>query len=269
MKIGLQVYTVRDAADKDFKGTMEKIKEMGYDGVELAGLCGKTIAEVAAIMKEVGLLVESAHVPYQELIVDPVNTIAAYKSLGCKYITIPYMVDEHRPGNPGFNEVVANIAKIGEECKKQGVTLLYHNHDFEFVRVENGQYGLDYLYSEVPADLLQTELDTCWVNVAGENPTEYIKKYAGRCPVVHLKDFVGGKSENMYELIGTDTAKAETKEEFAFRPVGQGVQDFKSITAAAVECGAEWMIVEQDNTYEIPSVEAAKMSREYLKSIGF
>lgn len=269
MKIGLQVYTVRDAADKDFKGTMEKIKEMGYDGVELAGLHGKTFDEVAAILKEVGLVAESAHVPYQELIVDPVKTIASYKSIGCKYITIPYMVDEHRPGKPGFNEVVANIAKIGEECKKQGVTLLYHNHDFEFVRVENGQYGLDYLYSEVSAELLQTELDTCWVNVAGENPTEYIKKYAGRCPIVHLKDFVGGKSENMYELIGIDTAKSETKSEFAFRPVGQGVQDFRSITAAAVECGAEWMVVEQDNTYDIPSVEAAKMSREYLKSIGF
>ena len=61
----------------------------------------------------------------------------------------------------------------------------------------------------------------------------------------------------------------EKKSEFAFRPVGQGVQDFKSITAAAVECGAEWMIVEQDNTYDIPSVDAAKMSREYLRSIGF
>ncbi len=269
MKIGLQAYTVRDAAEIDFKGTMAKVKEMGYDGVELAGLHGKTFAEVDSIMKELGLIVESAHVPYQELIADPKTTIANYKSLGCKYITIPYMVDEHRPGKPGFNEVVENIRMIGEECKNQGVILLYHNHDFEFVRVENGQYGLDYLYSEIPADLLQTELDTCWVNVAGENPTEYIKKYSGRCPIVHLKDFVGGKAENMYELIGIESEKTEKKSEFAFRPVGQGVQDFKSITAAAVECGAEWMIVEQDNTYEISSVEAAKMSREYLKSIGF
>lgn len=269
MKIGLQAYTVRDALDVDFTGTLKKVKEMGYDGIELAGLHGKTVEEVGAILKEIGLTVETSHVPYQELVADMANTVAAYKSLGCKYITIPYMIDEHRPGMPGFKEVVENIRAIGEECKKQGVTLLYHNHDFEFVRVENGQYGLDYLYSEIPADLLQTELDTCWVNVAGENPTEYIKKYANRCPVVHLKDFVGGKSENMYELIGIEADKSETKSEFAFRPVGQGIQDFKSITAAAVECGAEWMIVEQDNTYEIPSVEAAKISREYLKTLGF
>lgn len=269
MKIGLQAYTVRDAAEADFKGTMERIKEMGYDGVELAGLCGKTFEEVGAILKEVGLEVESAHVPYQELIADTAGTIAAYKGLGCKYITIPYMVEEDRPGEPGFKAVVEKIRMIGEECKKQGVILLYHNHDFEFVRVDNGQYGLDYLYSEIPADLLQTEIDTCWVNVAGENPSEYLKQYKGRAPIVHLKDFVGSKSENMYELIGIEADKTEDKSEFEFRPVGQGKQDFKSITATAVECGAEWMIVEQDNTYDIPSLEAAKMSREYLKTIGF
>ena len=66
---------------------------------------------------------------------------------------------------------------------------LYHNHDFEFVKMPNGQYALDYIYTEIPADLLQTELDICWVKVAGEEPVDYIKKYAGRAPVVHLKDF--------------------------------------------------------------------------------
>ena len=269
MKIGLQAYTVRDVAEVDFKCTMMKIKEMGYDGVELAGLCGKTFDEINEIMKEVGLLVESAHVPYRELIENTAEVIANYRSLGCKYIAVPYLVEEYRPGKPAFNEVVENIRKIGEECKKQGVILLYHNHDFEFTRVENGQYGLDYLYSEIPSDILQTEIDTCWVNVAGENPSEYIKKYTGRCPIVHLKDFVGEKSENMYELIGIESEKEVSKSSFEFKPIGQGVQNIESIIAAAVEGGTEWLIVEQDDTYDISSVEIAKMSRDYLKSIGF
>ena len=68
----------------------------------------------------------------------------------------------------------------------------------------NGEYALDILYREVPADLLSTQIDTCWVNVGGENPAEYIRKYAGRVEIVHLKDFTGGKSENMYALIGID-----------------------------------------------------------------
>ena len=269
MKIGLQAYTVRDAAEVDFKGTMTKIKEMGYDGVELAGIHGKTFEEVDSIMKELGLTVESAHIPYQELLTDTKNIIANYRSLGCKYLAIPYMVEEHRPGQPAFTEVLENIKMIGEECKKQGVTLLYHNHDFEFARLENGQYGLDHLYAEVSEDLLKTQLDTCWVNVAGEDPIEYIKKYSGRCPIVHLKDFVGGKSENMYELIGIESEKSETKSDFEFKPLGQGIQNIKGIIDAAIESGTEWLIVEQDDTYDIPSVEVAKISREYLKSIGF
>jgi sugar phosphate isomerase/epimerase len=74
----------------------------------------------------------------------------------------------------------------------------------------DGEYALDVLYREVSAEMLQTELDTCWVNVGGENPSDYVRKYTGRAPIVHLKDFTGSKSENMYALIGTDTAKAES-----------------------------------------------------------
>ena len=78
---------------------------------------------------------------------------------------------------------------LGEAAKKKGMTLLYHNHDFEFALID-GEYALDVLYREVPASLLETELDICWVNISGEDPAAYIRKYAGRAPVVHLKDFI-------------------------------------------------------------------------------
>ena len=81
--------------------------------------------------------------------------------------------------------------------------LCYHNHDFEFVKL-NGEYALDILYKEVPADILETEVDTCWVKVAGEDPGAYLRKYTGRAHIVHLKDFSGEKSEHMYALIGID-----------------------------------------------------------------
>lgn len=110
-------------------------------------------------------------------------------------------MEEDRPGTEKFLKNIETFKKIGEACKKVGITLLYHNHDFEFVKMPNGQYALDYIYTEIPADLLQTELDICWVKVAGEEPVDYIKKYAGRAPVVHLKDFYKeGKPANMYEL---------------------------------------------------------------------
>ena len=113
---------------------------------------------------------------------------------------------------------------LGEVAKGYGIQLLYHNHDFEFMKVD-GKYALDELYDSVPADLLKTELDVCWVNIGGENPADYIRKYAGRCPVVHLKDFFGTKSENMYELIGIKSTAPKRPTDFEFRPVGSGMQD--------------------------------------------
>jgi sugar phosphate isomerase/epimerase len=144
--------------------------------------------------------------------------------------------------------------------------LLYHNHDFEFLKID-GKYALDILYDTVPADLLQTELDTCWVRVGGEDPSAYIRKYTGRAPVVHLKDYFGEKSENMYALIGIESDEAAKPSKFEFRPVGSGVQDFPSILAASKDAGAEWVVVEQDNpSMGLTPMESIKASIDYLKS---
>ena len=155
--------------------------------------------------------------------------------------------------------------------KDAGIQLLYHNHDFEFVTL-SGQFGLDFLYDAVPECILQTELDCCWVKYAGQNPADYVRKYAGRCEVVHLKDYVGRKEagKNPYALIGVDedTAKADEGVAFEFRPVGYGCQDIPSIIKAGQESGTEWFIVEQDLSVGRTPLEAAKMSVEYLRGLG-
>ena len=267
LPIALQVYSIREEAEKDFAGTMSKVKEMGYDGVELAGTYGLSFGELKETLAEVGLIPISAHVPYAQLVEDLENTVFNYSNLGCKYIVVPYLVEEDRPEAGNFDKVVDNIRKIAEHCKTKGVTLLYHNHDFEFVRMEDGKYPLDYLYDSVSADLLKTEIDTCWVNVAGEDPVEYLKKYTGRSPIVHIKDFVGGKSENMYQLIGIDSEENKNEEKFAFKPVGYGVQDVPAIVEASIDVGAEWVVVEQDMHYENTPLEDARMSIDYLSKL--
>ena len=127
---------------------------------------------------------------------------------------------------------------------------------------------MDVLYNEVSADLLQTQLDTCWVNVGGEDPVTYIRKYAGRAETVHLKDFVGCKSENMYALIGIDEdKKKDTVGEFEFRPLGLGLQNFPAILKAAEDAGTKWVIVEMDSPcLNLSSMECAKKSIDYLKA---
>ena len=270
LPIGVQVYSVRDDASADFRGTMQKLKAMGYDGVELAGLYDIPAEEIRDILKEVGLVPVSAHVGLDELLKEEI--LDQYVTIGCKYVAVPWLAEELRPAYPeAFLGVLEKVKKAGELCKKKGLILLYHNHDFEFVKMPDGRYGLDYMYETIPADLLQTELDTCWVNVGGENPAAYIKKYAGRCPVVHLKDFFmeGAKPKKMYELIGLeDDEEEETsgdRSTFEFRPVGHGLQDIPAIVTAAEESGAQWLIVEQDRSEVRPPLEAVEMSIKYLK----
>lgn len=265
--VGVQVYSVRDDAAADLRSTLEKIKAMGYDGVEFAGLYGNEPAAIKAMCAEIGLVPISAHVPYAELMADTAGTVAKYVEIGCKYIAVPYLGEKDRPGGELWETTVKNIALIGEECKKQGITLLYHNHDFEFVKVDD-KYALDMLYDTVPADLLQTELDCCWVKVGGEDPAGYIRKYAGRAPIVHLKDFAGEKSSDMYELIGI-AKKVTAPGAFELRPVGYGCQDFYGILKASEEAGTEWVIVEQDRpSMEKTPLESIEMSRNYLKTLG-
>lgn len=270
MKLGLQLYSVREDLEKDFLGTLKKVKEIGYEGGELAGLYGKTAKEVKEAFKEADLIPISAHVAYQDLIPNIEETVKIYYEIGCKYIVIPYLPENLRYGTDKYPDVVCDIRKIGEICAKFGITLLYHNHDFEFAKNEDGNYVLDVLYEEIPENILQTEIDTCWVNVAGENPCDYVRKYTGRAPVVHLKDFYGEKNKNMYKLIGIDSEEKEVENTFEFRPLGYGKQDVQAIVDAAKDAGASWVIAEQDEPSMGKSrMECAEMSYKYMQTIKY
>lgn len=272
-KIGLQLYSVRDDLAKDFKGTLKKVKEMGYDYVEFAGYYEKSAEEIRAILDEIGLEAVSVHQTYLDVLNKP-ETADFVKTLGAKYYAMPWMPADNCLDSDKFKAIIAEMEKAAVILKDKGLKLLYHNHDFEFAGKIDGMYALDYLYATVPADLLETEIDTCWVRYAGLNPAEYLKKYTGRAHIVHLKDFV---CENfaagpVYDLIGDDgeANKPVSKEEagFKFMPIGSGIQDIPAIIAASEEAGAEILIVEQDQAVTASPLECAKQSREYLKSLG-
>ncbi len=270
LPVAVQLFSVRKEMEEDFRGTLEKVKALGYDGVEFAKLYEHTADEVKKMCEEIGLVPISAHVNFNNMVKDE-TLLETYKNIGCKYVAIPFLDNDHRPLGPLFlTETFEKIRKVGKRANELGMTLLYHNHDFEFAKID-GEYGLDMIYSEVSADLLQTEFDTCWVNIGGEDPAKYIRKYAGRCPVVHLKDFVGQKCENMYEFIGVkNTAPMPRPDDFELRPVGSGLQNFPEILKAAEESGTEWVVVEQDNpSMGLTPMESIAKSREYLRTLGY
>ncbi len=273
LPVAVQLYSVRDEMEKDFYGTIQQMKDLGYDGVEFAGLFGEDPEKIKAFCEEIGIVPISAHVPYYDMLENPEAVLSDYAKIGCKYVVVPYLTEECRPGTDGFAATVDGIRKIGEAAKALGLQLLYHNHDFEFVTID-GEYALDVLYSSVSEDLLKTEIDTCWVNVAGVNPAEYVEKYSGRSPVVHLKDFKksGDKLGKLYDLIGIDDEAEQEEEEdaFSFMPVGHGVQDMPAILAACENAGAQWVVVEQDSPAKGDTpLNSVKLSREYLKTLNW
>ena len=272
MFTGLQLYSVRDALAADFEGTLKAVHEMGYQGVEFAGICGKTAAEVKQLCAQYDLVPISAHVALKEML-EVADTFKTYAEIGCKYIVIPYLPEEIRPTADDYSQLIAPVEEVCQKAKDAGLIMLYHNHDFEFVRLSDGTYFLDKLYACVSPALLQTELDTCWVNVAGEDPCEYVKKYSGRAPIVHLKDFYkkGKNVEGMYELIGIQPAEAASADEaFGFRPLGRGMQNVPAILAASKQAGAEWVIVEQDRpTPGKEPMDEVKASIDYLKTLTY
>lgn len=276
LPIALQLYSVRDDLNANFEGTLQRVKDMGFDGVEFAGLYGHSPAQIRELCEKIGLVPISAHVPYVEMAEDPERVLGDYAEIGCSYVAVPYMDEQYRPGTKAFPEVVETMKRLGQIAREKGMTLLYHNHDFEFVKIStadgNMAYGLDVLFDSVPADLLQTELDTCWINVAGEDPVAYLDKYAGRAPMVHLKDFVmaGKKPAKLYALIGIDAGAQETAEggSFELRPNGYGVQDIPAILDASAKAGAKWIVVEQDEPSMGKSpMECTQMSMDYLNTL--
>ncbi len=275
LPVGIQVYGLRDLLEntpENFENVMREVKAIGYDGVELAGLYGLAPADVRGILDRVGLRAISAHVPFDDMVNDIDKVIEDYKVLGVDYLVMPYLAPEYRPAEPeNFLKFLETLKTIGKKVAENGMELLYHNHDFEFVPMPEGDYGYDRMFEVLTADELKPELDTCWCNVATGSDREYIEKYAGRIPVVHLKDYIKkGSVKNMYKLIGVEEEQAEEEAGyFGFRAVGFGQMIWEPVLEASLAAGTKWVIVEQDEHYELPPLECARRSREYLRILGW
>ena len=226
MKIGLQLYTVREALENDFEGTLRKAAALGYTGVEFFHYFGRTAEQVKALLEETGLQGLGAHRPYDAMVNNAEEEIAFHKTIGAPYIAVPYLTEEQRGD---WAKVAENLAFVGAKTREQGITLLYHNHDFELKEHFGGRLAFDGLFEDVPADLLQVEMDTCWVHFAGYDPVAYLEKYAGRTPIIHLKDVKKRPDGTPNTVV-----------------LGEGEVDLEAVIQAAVTAGSEWAVVEQD-----------------------
>ncbi|MCI5970546.1 MAG: sugar phosphate isomerase/epimerase [Clostridia bacterium] len=273
-KLGLQLYSVRDEMEKDMDACLKAVKEMGYECVEFAGFFGKSAEEVKAMLDKYGLEAVSSHQTVgvkDDEPLKPEDTVKYLNTLGVKYCAIPWYGKENYVND--WDGTMAKFKKSSEILKKGGIDLYYHNHDFEFDKI-NGKTIHEMIFDNLGLDVIKPELDVCWVHYAGYEPTEVMKKYSGRIEILHLKDFVcknlgGGPVYALIDNSGSEKTKASKEDNgFEFRPVGYGIQDMPKIVEAAKECGIKYLIVEQDGHPNATSMEDAKKSIDYLKSIG-
>lgn len=250
--VALQLYTVRDQTGKDFVGTVRKVAEMGYAGIELSGSYGLnpgdlSAASLADLLAETGLKPAGNHVGLGGFEGDLDRVIAYNLHIGNRFVGVPALPAEMR--NPaGFRHAAALMNRFGATLVEAGLVLYYHNHAFEF-EATDGVRGIDILLDETDPDLVGFQCDVYWVHYAGESPAALIRAHGGRFPLIHLKDMVG------------------TGEERTFAEVGEGVMAFEPIFAASEAQGAQWYIVEQDRCSR-PSLDSARISLENLRKWG-
>jgi sugar phosphate isomerase/epimerase len=251
-KIGLQLYTVRDAMKKDFEGTLARVAKVGYKEVEMAGYLDNLSnpnpapKRVRELLDSNGLSAPSSHIPYTGL--SPENwphAIEISETLGHKYIVNPSIDRQLVKTIDGWKKAAETFNRAGEESLRSGIQLAYHNHVEEFKPID-GQLPYDVLLSESDPKYLQMEMDLGWAHHAGVDPLKYFSKYPGRFPLVHVKDF--DKSGKMTE-------------------VGSGEIDWKAIFAKSDLAGIKHYFVEHDEPKS--PFDSIQKSYAYLEKLRF
>ncbi|WP_051585859.1 sugar phosphate isomerase/epimerase family protein [Caldanaerobius polysaccharolyticus] len=246
LPLGLQLYTLRDVMPADFVGTLKKVAEMGYDGVEFAGYGDLTAEELKRHLNNFGLTSAGSHVSFNALDNDLNGVIEYNKVIGSRYITCPYLQLDEIKDMEEFKRLADKVNAIGKKLTENGFVFCYHNHAHEFKRIGE-KYALDIFFELTDPQYVKAEIDTYWVKKGGEDPVAYVKKYAGRLPIIHLKD--------LDEKTGKDTE------------ILNGTINFRDIFNAAGELGIEWYIVEQED-FEKSPLESAQISCKNLSAAG-
>lgn len=253
LPIGLVLYTVRRQMDKDPEGTLKRVAATGYENVEIDA---KNLAQYTPLLRRTGLTVPAVHLVFGQVKTGWEHEIERVKGQGVKYMVVAFIDAPDRKSLEDYKKVAQLFNKAGEQCRRAGMQLCYHNHNFEFAKLDGGM-GYDVLLKETDPKLVKFELDCFWMTHAGHDPVEYMHKYPGRFPSLHIKDLKKGIPSST----GFDNPNGNP-----FTEVGKGVIDWKRNFVAAKEGGLKQYFVEQDET-DIPAFDAIKISYDYLHNL--
>jgi sugar phosphate isomerase/epimerase len=256
--VGLQLYSLRDQLPADPKGVIAKIAKAGYKEVETfgysqaKGFWGLDAKAFSSVLKENGLTTPSGHYDMNSFFgTGSTGELESYMeaahATGQQYVIVPSIDNKYIKTVDDFKATAEKLNKAAEICKKQGLKLGYHNHNFEWKPVD-GTTFYDVIINNTDPKLVAMEMDIYWVVRSKQDPLELIAKHPGRFAFVHIKDM--------------DKANNNLNTE-----IGKGTIDFKAIMKKAKLAGVQHFIVEQENYTNIDPYQSIAESCAYVKTL--
>jgi sugar phosphate isomerase/epimerase len=249
--LGAQLYTVR-AFTQTIEGvaeTLKKVADIGYTAVQISGFGPVDPKQVAKLIADNGLTVAITHMGWDRFLNELDELIAVHKLWGCVHAAVGSLPGEYRSLD-GLKRFLDELTPIAERLAQEGMDFSYHNHNHELARYGDGTW-LEMLYEQAPPGMLKAEIDTYWIQAGGGDPAAWVRKCAGREPVLHLKDMA-----------------VTPEREQRMAEVGEGNMNWPAILQAAEESGVEWCMVEQDECYGRDPFESLAISYRNLRAMG-
>ena len=259
-QFGLQLYSVRDhmTDEAGIKETFLTLAQMGYTYGQTAGTYDFITPEkFAQYAREAGIEICGTHYNWDRIRNDVEGTVAYHKALGTNNVGIGGMPGTAIANVDTLNAFINEFNACAKKYAEYGMKLTYHNHSFEFKKLEDGRTLFDHLMEKFDKENISFVLDTYWLQHGGKDIREMIETLAGRVDILHIKDM-----EACHPLkIGETTVNVPFITE-----IGSGNLNFKSIIATAEACGVKYIVVEDDRAVDVGSFDAVKKSADYIKA---
>jgi sugar phosphate isomerase/epimerase len=250
--LGAQLYTVREFTKTlpDVEKTLRRVRKIGYTEVQLSGIGPVDPRELAKVLRDTGVKAVATHESWSRFLGELDAVVEEHRLWNCTHAAIGGLPREYH-SEEGLARFLSELKPVSAALAKAGMDFSYHNHNHEFAKF-GGRTWISALYESASPELLKAELDTYWVQAGGADPVQWIRKCAGREPLLHLKDM-----------------EMTPDRQQRFAPIGEGNLNWPGILKAAEEGGVKHLLVEQDNSYERDPFDALAVSHRFLSGMGY
>ncbi|HVR34288.1 MAG TPA: sugar phosphate isomerase/epimerase [Methylomirabilota bacterium] len=253
--VGLQLYSLRGEFLRNVPATLDKVRDFGFQHVELAGTCNFTPGRFKELLDERGLKPVGGHFPFERYRDDVEGIAAEAKTLGLEYVGCAWIPHEGEFDEAECRNAIEVFNRTGEALSKQGLKFFYHVHGYEFRPYGDGTF-LDLMMAETKPEFVRWQMDVFWVVHPGADPVELLKRHGNRWELMHVKDMRKG-------VRGDLTGRSDVTNDVS---VGTGQMDWPAILKAAQEAGVKWYFIEDES----PTVtEQIPRSLKYLEEVTF